>query len=64
MTGWELWYDVPVPPQAQQKAPPNLYEHIGDVADPPLRIKIPVSVPEKNDNASFGGRIPTSPEGF
>lgn len=59
LTAWELWYDVPTPPKAKQPTPPNLAQHIGDVANPPRQIPVPVSVPEPPIATS--GRLPFQP---
>src|SRR3990167_4403597 len=58
MTAWVLWYEVPVPPKGQQKTPPNLAQRIGDVANPPTTIPVPVTVPEPPIQR---GRFPTAP---
>jgi hypothetical protein len=46
VNAWKLWYYIPIPPTAQQQPPPNLWQAIGAVADPPTQIPLPVSVPE------------------
>jgi len=61
VTAWILWYDVPLPPRRQQVAPPNMAQHIGDVASPPISIAVPVTIPENKaiDKASLlPGRLP------